>query len=133
MDCRNQRRNGYVRMRILLDMNIPLKYAALFEEKGIKVLRWTDVGLPTATDTEIMEYARANNFIVMTCDLDFGTILSVTHELKPSVVQIRGSILHAEKAVDIIAIALLQNADDLNKGAILSIDSKNSRIRLLPL
>jgi len=133
MDCRNQRRNGYVRMRILLDMNIPLKYAALFEKKGIKVLRWTDVGLPTATDTEIMEYARANNFIVMTCDLDFGTILSVTHELKPSVVQIRGSILHAEKAVDIIAIALLQNADDLNKGAILSIDSKNSRIRLLPL
>ena len=120
-------------MKILLDMNIPLKYAALLENKGFDVLRWSDVGAPDAADVEIMEYARHHNFIVLTCDLDFSTILSVTHELKPSVAQIRASVLHAERAVDLIAASLLRYADDLKKGAILSVDLKNARLRLLPL
>jgi len=120
-------------MKILLDMNIPQKYTGLLANKNIEVLRWSDAGAPDATDAEIMEYARINDFIVLTCDLDFGAILSVTHERKPSVVQIRGSILHAEKATDIIVAALYQCCDELKKGAILSIDSKNARLRLLPL
>jgi len=120
-------------MKILLDMNIPFKYAALLTKRGIECLRWSDVGSPNATDLEIMEYARNNDFIVLTFDLDFSVILSVTHELKPSVAQIRASILHAENAVELISTALLQNADDLKKGAILSMDLKKARIRLLPL
>jgi predicted nuclease of predicted toxin-antitoxin system len=34
-------------MKILLDMNIPLKYVALFEKKGFMSLLWSDVGEPT--------------------------------------------------------------------------------------
>jgi len=120
-------------MKILLDMNIPVVYAGLLAQEGLEVLRWSDIGAPNATDLEIAEYARANNFIVMTCDLDFSTILSVTHDLKPSVVQIRGSIIHAKKAASIITVALLQSAEALENGAILSIDSKNARLKLLPL
>jgi predicted nuclease of predicted toxin-antitoxin system len=36
-----------------------------------------------------MAYALANNFVVLTHDLDFGTILAATQGNKPSVVQIR--------------------------------------------
>jgi len=120
-------------MKILIDMNIPQKYATLLATKGIEALRWSDVGLPNATDTEIMAYARENDYIVLTCDLDFGAILSTTHERKPSVAQVRVSIRHAEQAVDLIAKALLRYADDLKNGAILSINPRNSRLRLLPL
>ena len=120
-------------MKILLDMNIPFKYAALLAKRDIECIRWSDVGASNAADTEIMEYARNNEYIIMTFDLDFSIILSVTHELKPSIVQIRASILHAEKAVDLISTALLRNTDDLKKGAILSIDLRKARIRLLPL
>ena len=66
-------------------MNIPLKYAELLAEKGVESLRWSDVGTANAADTEIMAYARSNDYIVLTYDLDFSTILSVTHELKPSI------------------------------------------------
>ena len=59
-------------MKILIDMNIPQKYATLLTNRGIEALRWSDVGLPNATDTEIMSYARENDYIVLTCDLDFG-------------------------------------------------------------
>ena len=120
-------------MKVLLDMNIPLKYAALLEKRGIEAIRWSDVGAPVAADEEIMAYARDNDFIVLTCDLDFSAILSATREMKPSVAQIRASVLHAEQAVDLVAAALLENAEDLRKGAILSIDIKKARLRLLPL
>jgi predicted nuclease of predicted toxin-antitoxin system len=120
-------------MKVLLDMNIPLKYAELLSKRDIVCIRWSDVGPPNAADTEIMEYARNNGFIVLTFDLDFSAILSVTHELKPSVAQIRASVLHADKAADLIATALLQYANDLLRGAILAIDFKKARVRLLPI
>lgn len=120
-------------MKILLDMNIPAKYAALLSNKGIEFLRWSDVGSPNAKDSQIMAYARDNGYIVLTFDLDFGAILSGTHDSKPSIVQIRASIRCAEQTVDFIAAALSQSAYELNQGAILTIDSKKSRIRLLPL
>ena len=120
-------------MNVLLDMNIPLKYAPLLAQRGVIPYRWSDIGAPNATDTAIMTYARENNFVVLTCDLDFSTILAVTHELKPSVAQIRASVLYAERAADLISSALLQYTNELEKGAILSIDLKGARIRLLPI
>ena len=74
-------------MKILLDMSIPLKYVALLSDRGIMALRWSDVGAPNASDVEIMAYARENNYIVLTYDLDFSAILSTTHELKTRVAQ----------------------------------------------
>ena len=106
-------------MKILFDMNIPLKYPALLTNKGFDCLRWSDVGLPNATDAEIMKYAFENDFIILTFDLDFSAMLSVTHELKPSIAQIRASIPNAEQIVELISSALLRNADELKKGAIL--------------
>ena len=120
-------------MRILLDMNIPMKYAPSIEKRGITVQRWRDVGAIDASDADIMEYASNNDYIVMTYDLDFGTILSITKDLKPSIAQIRSSIQKSNKAVELICDALLRYSDELNTGAILSIDLHKSRVRLLPL
>jgi len=80
-----------------------------------------------------MEYARNNNYIVLTADLDFGAILSATRGLKPSVVQIRIQDSDMEKTAGIIVSALAQNAEELEKGAILTIDIRKIRVRLLPL
>jgi predicted nuclease of predicted toxin-antitoxin system len=70
---------------------------------------------------------------VLTFDLDFSAILSSTRELKPSVVQIRVSIPYAEQAVDLISAAMFKNYEDLERGAILTIDANKARLRLLPL
>ena len=120
-------------MKILLDMNIPLKYATILAKKGFETLRWSDVGAPNASDEEIMEYASENKYIVLTFDLDFSAILSATHKSRPSVVQIRASLNKTERAVELLTIALSQNKNALNEGAILSIDLNKSRLRLLPL
>jgi len=120
-------------MKILLDMNIPQSYANLLLQQGISVTLWRDVGAINAPDTEIMNYARDNDYVVMTCDLDFSAILSVTKDKKPSIAQIRASVQKSEQATALISAALVRHADELEVGAILSIDLKNSRIRFLPL
>ena len=120
-------------MKILLDMNLPPKLADLLMIKGIETAHWFNIGAPDAKDIEIMEYARNNNFIVMTCDLDFSAILSATRGLKPSVIQIRTQGFNAEQIVGIIYSVLQQNTKELEKGAILTMDTKKARVRLLPL
>ena len=120
-------------MKLLLDMNIPIKYANLLAQKGFDVLLWSTVGESNATDMEIFAYAQAHDYIVLTFDLDFSAILSATHESKPSVVQIRISIPYAEQVVDIITTAVTRHLNELKLGAILSVDTNRARIRLLPL
>ena len=120
-------------MKLLLDMNLSPKLAGILVNKGIEASHWYYVGAPDATDTEIMLYARNNNFIVLTCDLDFSAILSVTHGQKPSVIQLRLQSVDLESISELVRIAILQNAAELEKGAVLSIDTKKARLRLLPL
>jgi len=120
-------------MKILIDMNLSPKFADLFIKKGADAVHWLKVGVPNAEDTEIMEYANKNNYIIMTFDLDFNTILSITHNLKPSIVQLRTQRINVEQDSEWIISAIKQNAEELNKGAILSVDTKKARLRLLPL
>lgn len=44
---------------------------------------------PSAEDSAIMEWVRAHEYTVFTHDLDFGTLLTLTHARGPSVIQIR--------------------------------------------
>ena len=43
-----------------------------------------------------MAYARDHGWVILTQDLDFGTILAVTHGEKPSVIQIRSEDVSPE-------------------------------------
>jgi len=43
-----------------------------------------------ATDRSIMDWAESNGYMVFTHDLDFGTLLALTHKTGPSVLQVRG-------------------------------------------
>ena len=122
-----------MRVKLLLDMNIPLSYVNLLSQRGLEAVRWSDIGEPSAKDHEIMAYAREHGFIVLTYDLDFGAILATSHDLKPSVVQIRASMLRANHVTDLITTAIMQSKNELDKGAILTIDINKSRLRLLPL
>ena len=120
-------------MKLLLDMNVPYRYSSLLLSKGFDSIKWSDIGSPDAEDIEIMSYARDNDLIVLTYDLDFSAILSTSHDSKPSVIQVRVSGKYINKAVDLIEAALIKYKTDLENGAIISIDINRARVRLLPL
>ncbi len=100
---------------------------------GIEAAHWSTVGAKNAPDSEIMAYARANNHVVLTHDLDFSAILAASHGKKPSVVQIRAEDVSPEIIGKQVIAALQQMAYELEEGALLTIDPARTRLRVLPL
>ena len=80
-----------------------------------------------------MAFAALNDYIVLTHDLDFGAILAGTHRAKPSVIQIRADDLSVASIGEQILSALRQLETELIEGALVTVDPKRTRIRLLPL
>jgi predicted nuclease of predicted toxin-antitoxin system len=120
-------------MRLLVDMNLSPRWLKPLADAGIEAAHWSTLGNPKARDTDIMEFARANNYIVLTHDLDFGAILAATHGDKPSVVQIRSEDVSPDAIGKQVIRALQQMADELDKGALLTVDPSRIRLRILPL
>jgi len=120
-------------MKILLDMNMSPQWVTVLINKGISATHWSSVGSPNASDVEIMNFAKENDFIVLTHDLDFGAILFVTNGQKPSVVQLRINDIYPEIDSDYLISALKSVKAELEQGALLIIDTKRTRIRVLPL
>lgn len=71
-------------LNILLDMNLSPRWVERLEAHGWNALHWSSVGEPTARDVDIMSWARANQHMVFTHDLDFGTMLAFSHEAGPA-------------------------------------------------
>jgi predicted nuclease of predicted toxin-antitoxin system len=120
-------------MKFLLDMNLSPAWTASFVAEGWQAKHWSEVGAANATDTEILGYAAANDYVVITHDLDFGAILAITHGKKPSVVQIRSLDISPEAAAAQTILALRHVQRELEIGALLTIEADRTRLRILPL
>ena len=80
-----------------------------------------------------MDYARQHGHIVLTHDLDFSAILAATGGDKPSVIQLRASDIRPEVMAPQVIAVLHQLATELEAGALITLTSAKSRLRLLPL
>ena len=80
-----------------------------------------------------MAFAAANDYVVLTHDLDFGAILAATQGEKPSVVQIRAEDVSPDVIGATVVSALRQMADELELGALVTVDPSRTRLRVLPL
>jgi predicted nuclease of predicted toxin-antitoxin system len=120
-------------LRLVIDMNLPPEWVAELLRSGYESLHWSTIGDPRATDTAIMAWARANHHAVFTHDLDFGTLLALTHADGPSVFQVRGQNVLPEHMGSLVIAALRQHEASLISGALLVVDQKKSRVRVLPL
>ena len=120
-------------MKLLIDMNLSPKWVSVLKEAGFEVAHWSGIGRPDAPDYEILAYAKSNRYVVFTHDLDFGTILAATKADYPSVIQIRTQDVTPEYLRTLVVSALYQFEKHLEDGAIVTIDQKKLRVRILPL
>ena len=120
-------------MKILIDMNLAPDWVAAFAMHGIESVHWSTKGDPRAEDPEIMEFARAGNYIVFTHDLDFGTILALTRGEKPSVIQVRTQNILPSHLTNTIVSILREHDAVLEQGALIVVDEGRERVRILPL
>jgi predicted nuclease of predicted toxin-antitoxin system len=106
-------------MKILVDMNLSPRWTGLLKDSGFEALHWSAVGRASAPDPEIMAYAAAHNYVVLTHDLDFSAILAATQGAKPSVVQIRSGDLSPAAVGRNVVLALRRNGDrTASRGAV---------------
>jgi predicted nuclease of predicted toxin-antitoxin system len=119
-------------MKLLVDMNLSPRWIGLLVDAGIEAAHWSTLGKNNAPDSEIMAYANANDYVVLTHDLDFSAILAASHGKKPSVVQIRAEDVSPDVIGLQVIAALRQMASELEDGALLTVDPNRTRMRLLP-
>jgi predicted nuclease of predicted toxin-antitoxin system len=120
-------------LRLVIDMNLSPEWVAELVRSGYESVHWSTIGDPRATDIAIMAWARANDRAVFTHDLDFGTLLALTHADGPSVFQVRGQNVLPEHMGSLVIAALRQHEASLISGALVVVDEKKSRVRILPL
>ena len=120
-------------MKLLLDMNLPPALAEFLAQHGFTAVHWSTAGLPTAEDREILQWAKDYGHVVVTLDLDFGTILAATGGIMPSVIQIRCLDNHPDVLGPSLVQILKRFDRELADGALIVLDKTKERIRLLPL
>ena len=119
-------------MKLLLDMNLTPAWCVSFRVHGHEFIHWSTSGDPKATDRAIMEFASAGGYVVITYDLDFGALLAATNALSPSVVLIRAGDVTAATVESLVLAALEACADELQRGAIVTVEEAGRRVRALP-
>ena len=120
-------------MKLLIDMNLTPQWVEFFAARAIESVHWSQVGSPRALDHEIMAFARQAGFVIFTHDLDFGSILAVTHARGPSVIQARVEDPVPAAMGDAVVAAVVDNMSYLERGALVTIDPDKLRIRILPI
>ncbi len=73
-------------MRFVVDANLSPRVAGLLTAVGHDAVAVRDVGLHDATDDEILDRALTDDRIIISHDTDFGTLLAVRRQTKPSII-----------------------------------------------
>jgi predicted nuclease of predicted toxin-antitoxin system len=80
-----------------------------------------------------MRFAGDQGWVVFTHDLDFGTLLAHTQAGWPSVFQIRAQDVSPGHLGPLVDRTLRQFTQELEAGALVTVDEARQRVRLLPL
>ena len=74
---------------LLLDQGLPRSTTTFLNQSHFRALHAAELGLATASDSDILEYARQRDLMVVTLDADFHTLLAVSGAASPSVIRLR--------------------------------------------
>ena len=120
-------------MKLLVDKGLPRSTVEKLKLLNMESIHVDDIGIAATTDSEIINKAIQDSFIVVTLDSDFHTILASSDDNKPSVIRIRIEVLKADKLAEIIKSILESVKEELQNGVAVSVTEKRIRVRQPPL
>lgn len=120
-------------MKLLLDQGTPRSAATLLRQAGHDTVHTGEIGMAQAADADILKRALTENRVVVTLDADFHALLALSEALKPSVIRMRVEGLRAEQFCELLQRVIRLCADDLEKGAMISVREDQIRVRRLPV
>lgn len=119
--------------KLLVDMCVDRRVSSGLRDLGHDAVHVGEIGMGSATDHEVMEFAAKEARIVVTHDSDFAQFLARSGAEAPSIVRVRMPTAALTEVTAAVASALAAATEELETGAIVSVSERGARIRPLPL
>lgn len=120
-------------MKFLLDMGLARSTTFFLRAEGYDAVHLRHQELQRLQDHEIIHKAKIEDRVILTHDLDFGRLVSLSRQNKPSVITFRLENMQPQFVNHYLTQALDRFPDALQQGALISITERAIRLRLLPM
>ena len=120
-------------IRLLLDQGLPRSTVTLLRAAGWDVQHVGDVGMSSASDREILQYACGERRVCVTLDADFHSQLAVSGATGPSTVRIRIEGLNGRALAALLQRVWPMVCGDLDRGSMATITERDVRMHRLPI
>ena len=121
-------------MKFLVDNALSPLVAERLRGAGYDAVHVRDLGMQASEDEEIFAWCAVNGRAVVSADTDFGTLLALRKETRPSVVLFRGnSPRRPDEQGRLLLANLPEVSEHLEAGAVVVIEPHRVRVRRLPI